>query len=283
MKHRHDVMSDHEKSLALQMIYRPVIEQEVTETSIITQTPEKILKAFDTIKMPLINGCTNSEGILGLRMILKRLDGFNQNVERLVPQLMGELSPDDKQKIGKEIRQFYFGDKKIDKNTLNEMCDLMSDNIFITNTMISAEWLAKYQPNVKHYHYRFTYDGRLSFCKRMFNLSHVPGACHSDDIFYLFNSKMLPNLRIDSEEYRIRSIMIRMWTNFAKYGDPTPELDADDDLLSVKWKPMGVFESAEFNVDCLEIDVNPKMIRNPCANRIQLWRRYLQTFRKDYL
>lgn len=186
MKHRHDVMSDHEKSLALQMIYRPVIEQEVTETSIITETPEKILKAFDTIQMPLINGCTNSEGILGLRMILKRLDGFNQNVERLVPQLMGELSPDDKQKIGKEIRRFYFGDKKIDKHALNEMCDLMSDNIFITNTMINAEWLAKYQPNVKHYHYRFTYDGRLSFCKRMFNLSQVPGACHSDDIFYLF-------------------------------------------------------------------------------------------------
>lgn len=168
------------------MFFRPVIEEVFSDDSIITEPPEKILKSFDTLKMPLINGCTDGEGILGIMFIQKRLKDFDQESDRLVPQLLGNLPDLEKHTLGREIRQFYFGDKKIDKSSLNELCNVLSDNIFITNTNVSTEWIAKYQPNVKQYHYRFCYDGRLSFSKKIFNLSHVAGACHSDDIFYLF-------------------------------------------------------------------------------------------------
>ncbi|XP_053690007.1 esterase E4-like [Sabethes cyaneus] len=283
MQKRNEVMTPEDKKLSLHIPFRPVIEQNIDENSIITESPEITLKSFDTLKMPLINGCTSGEGLLGVRMMLGRLEEFDRDDSRLVPQLMGNPPGLDKFKLGAEIKRYYFGEKRIDKHSLNELNDLMSDNIFITNTVVGAEWLAKYQPSVKHYHYRFSYDGQFSCCKKLFNLSHVKGACHGDDLFYLFRSKLLPQLPESSDECRIRNLMVRMWTNFAKYDDPTP--DGDDPLLTCKWVPVGTVSKNEdvFDLNCLEIGILPKMTVNPAEERIQLWRKYLQTYRKGFL
>lgn len=283
LKYQNKVGSEQEKRLVLQMFFRPVIEEVYSDDSIITETPEKILKTFDTLKMPLINGCTDGEGILGIQLIKKRLKEFDLDSDRLVPQLMGNLPDLEKRILGKEIRQFYFGDKNIDKSSLNELCNVLSDNIFITNTNVSAEWIAKHQPNVKQYHYRFCYDGRLSFSKKIFNMSHVAGACHGDDLFYLFRSNMNPQPAESSDECFVRKTMVRMWTNFAKFSEPTT--DRDDELLPFKWTPVRNVsrDSTNFDLDILNIAVQCKMMKNPCKERMFLWRGYVEKYRNGYL
>ncbi|XP_055612207.1 esterase E4-like [Uranotaenia lowii] len=284
IKHSNDTLDDQEKDLAFTLPFRPVVEDQLTDDSIITDFPENILKQYDTIRMPLINGCTDGEGLLALRMLMSRLRVLDQDSTRLVPQLMGSPPGMDKAALGEEIRRFYFDQKPIDKKALKQITDLMSDNTFITNTIIAAEWLAKNQPNAKHYHYRFTYDGRFSFSKKIFNLSHVPGASHGDDIFYMFRSALLPSLDKKSEEAQVRAIMVRLWTNFAKYGNPTPGTE-DDPILCCQWNPVTPVDknSEHFDLDCLEINVRPKMIRNPNHSRMQLWRGFLKKYRKNYL
>ncbi|XP_001655126.3 esterase B1 [Aedes aegypti] len=283
IKHQTEVGTETERRLALQMYFRPVIEDVLTEDSIITEPPEKILKSFDTIRMPLINGCTDGEGILGIWLVRKRLNDFAQDPERLVPQLLGNPPSLNKTEVGKEVRQFYFGNKPIGEKSFDELCDVLSDNIFVTNTNLSAEWIAKYQPNVKQYHYRFCFDGKLGFTKKIFNLSHVKGACHGDDLFYLFQSKMLPKLSDSSDEYRVGRTMVRMWTNFAKYSDPTP--DRDDQLLPFKWTTVKNYDrhSEQFDLDSLKIDVTCEMENNPCKDRMDLWRGYFKKYREGYL
>ncbi|XP_055537567.1 acetylcholinesterase-like [Wyeomyia smithii] len=283
IRNRNVVMTEDDKKLSLHIPFRPVIEETTSDDSIITESPESILKSFDTLRMPLINGCNTGEGLLNIRMILGRLKDFDRDDSLLVPQLMGNPPGLDKFKLGAEIKRYYFGQKRIDKHSLNELNDLMSDNAFITNTMVSAEWLAKYQPNVRHYHYRFGFDGEFSCVKRLFNLSHVKGACHGDDLFYLFHAGLLPQLPESSDECRIRNLMVRMWTNFAKYGDPTP--DKDDGLITFRWEPVRIAAKTEdkFVLNCLEIDRLPKMIENPAGERIELWRNYLRTYQKGFL
>ncbi|KXJ71547.1 hypothetical protein RP20_CCG020310 [Aedes albopictus] len=262
---------------------RPVIEEAISEDSIITESPEKIFKSFDTIRMPLINGCTDSEGILGIWFIRKRLKDFVQNPESLVPQLLGSPPGLDKKTVGKEIQQFYFGNDPLGNESLDALCNVMSDNIFVTNTNVSAEWIAKYQPNVKHYHYRFCCDGKLNFTKKMFRLSQVKGASHGDELFYLFQSKFLQQLPESSDEYRVIRTMIRMWTNFAKYSDPTP--DSHDPLLPFKWTAVQNFDrnADQFDLDSLKIDVKCEMEKNPCKERMELWRGYFKKYREGHL
>lgn len=76
---------------------------------------------------------------------------------------------------------------------------------------------AKYG-NMPIYMYRFSFDGALGLYKRMLGLQR-PGVCHGDELGYLFKFGFF-NLSLDpkSMEVLVKNRMVRMWTNFAKYG-----------------------------------------------------------------
>ncbi|XP_065077764.1 esterase B1-like [Ochlerotatus camptorhynchus] len=113
VKHQHDVANEDEKKLSMNFLFRPVIEQIETEDSIITTTPEELLKQFDTIQTPLITGCTDSEGILPILLIRRKnqTKAFRREPERLVPCFLRDDPALDLAEVGKQIRHFYFGSR----------------------------------------------------------------------------------------------------------------------------------------------------------------------------
>uniref|UniRef100_A0A8D8CQM8 Carboxylic ester hydrolase n=1 Tax=Culex pipiens TaxID=7175 RepID=A0A8D8CQM8_CULPI len=282
IKNQSKVLTSEEKQRGVKFAFMPVIEDIVSEESIITQTPEEIIKSSIDLSMPIIDGCNSGEGILSLYLMSKRLDIMNKEPQRLVPQLLGDLEEIDRTELGQQLKQFYFGDKPVGKGTENQINAALGDTYFLVNSLINAEWIAKYQPKVPHYHYRFTYHGRFSITKRLFNQNHVQGACHGDDVFYMFSPTYLPNLPEDSEECRVRQTFVKLWTNFAKWGEPTPN---EGSGVPFRWDPVAKIsaDSTEFDLDCLEIDVNTRMIRNPYPERITLWRDLLRRYRKGFL
>lgn len=169
-------------------VFRPVIEKVETTDSIITKPPAEILKDFDTIQMPLITGCNTGEGCLSLYFMEHngQMGAFDEEVERLIPCFLKENPKLDCRAVGEQIKRFYFGKQRFTKRTKQQMCDLMSDCTFITPAMINVELLARYQPNVRHYHYRFTFSGRFNLFKGLFNQSDMEGPSHGDDSFYIF-------------------------------------------------------------------------------------------------
>ncbi|XP_058456715.1 uncharacterized protein LOC131434085 [Malaya genurostris] len=269
-KYQDDVISEQEKSLPLKFLFRPVIEQDFDENAIICQSPEMVLKSFDTIQIPIIQGYTNGEGILALSFNKRKLRKFDQHREWLIPQYLKQSLNCKKSIIGKNIKQFYCKEKQISWKAVHEIRDLFSDLTFLTTCNLSAEWLAKYQPNAQQYHYLFSYDGRFSFMKKILNMSFVEGTCHGDDCLYMFSPPFLPALPADSDEIHVRETLVELWTNFAKYNDPTPV----GTNLGFTWIPVTKIDPGrkDFNLDCLEINVKPKMIRNPYPDRMEFWR-----------
>ncbi|XP_021699617.1 acetylcholinesterase [Aedes aegypti] len=268
--------NEQEKTFPLRFPFRPVVEQLCSEDAILNQTPEKLLKSVDTIRIPMINGYTSNEGILGFKSNKHRLKKFDENPKWLVPELMGHPAGLNRTVVGDQIKQFYFGNKRIGLETSNEVTDLFSDHTFMTTSNLSAEWLAKYQPNAVQYHYVFSYVGRFNFTKALYKASNLKGASHGDDCLYLFNAAFLPRLPRASEEQKVREQFIRLWTNFAKYGDPTP--DGDD--LRFKWKPVKkvVRTSPDFDLDCLDITSELRMIQNPFQERKEFWRNMIKKY-----
>lgn len=67
-----------------------------------------------------------------------------------------------------------------------------------------------------------------------------------------------------------------MWTNFAKYGDPTP----DSSNFGVRWKPVDQLQSdnEEFNLNYLEIDDELINAVNPDSERIEFWKKVYDDF-----
>uniref|UniRef100_A0A182SFL0 COesterase domain-containing protein n=1 Tax=Anopheles maculatus TaxID=74869 RepID=A0A182SFL0_9DIPT len=162
----------------------------------------------------------------------------------------------------------------------------MTDYHFGILANTCAELHARYQPNSPMFYYQFSYDGELNMYKKLLQLT-IPGACHADELSYLFLMRLANiDVKPDSEAGRVRQLMCRMWTNFAKYGHPTPVADRNN--LPCQWEPVdkvspGTDGSVPFRLKCLDIGAETKMIMDPAKERIDYWRSVYKRWNEDFL
>lgn len=109
----------------------------------------------------------------------------------------------------------------------------------------------------------FTYTGDLNGFKIAAGLQNYPGAVHGDDLYYLFTFEGVPlDVPANSPAFEIRRKLIRMWTNFSKYTNPSQALD---DLVNVAW-PAVTSAHEYMNIGA---QLNPGF--NPMAARMNMW------------
>lgn len=75
-------------------------------------------------------------------------------------------------------------------------------------------------------------------------------------------------MRAESEENKVRDVYVKLFTNFAKFSNPTP----NEHLLGFKWtqvKPMSR-TSKLFVLSCLDINQSTRMVHNPNPKRFEL-------------
>ncbi|KAJ8735091.1 hypothetical protein PYW08_014341 [Mythimna loreyi] len=130
------------------------------------------------------------------------------------------------------IRHFYVGDQALSSNLQSDIFDFGTDFVFCYPTERTVDRYLKAKAN-KVYRYVFSYEGGRNRVKISLNFTS-PGACHGDDLGYLFDMNLFANKAPNKEDQRMIDTMTTMWTNFAKYGDPTPVLT---DLITVQWHP----------------------------------------------
>lgn len=95
-------------------------------------------------------------------------------------------------------------------------------------------------------------------------LIYFTGVCHVDEIGYLFTTILTETPIPGSIEDITQRRMSRLWTNFAKYGNPTPVLDP---LVQTVWKPITDANHVHF----LDICEDLKMDSNPEHERMKFW------------
>lgn len=83
-----------------------------------------------------------------------------------------------------------------------------------------------------------------------------------------------------SRTWKMRKLMCKLWTNFAKFGDPTPD---HDNPLSFKWNPVQQNESKNLNLDYLIIDDVTKMTPDINKHRIDFWRETYRKWNKSFV
>ena len=87
----------------------------------------------------------------------------------------------------------------------------------------------------KVYSYDLTYEGLHSYTN-LLGLPHL-GVCHGDELIYLWHpisqlglvltgemtdTSHLQFFYFSEEDILVKDLLTEAWTNFAKYGDPTP-------------------------------------------------------------
>uniref|UniRef100_A0A3F2YWM5 Carboxylic ester hydrolase n=1 Tax=Anopheles epiroticus TaxID=199890 RepID=A0A3F2YWM5_9DIPT len=270
-----------ERSIYLVSPFIPSIEDPSSEDAIITHRGEELLKQPNATTIPLIHGVTSAEGLVFYAPLDQRFDEFAANLAMTLPLDLG-IPRDFVPAVVEEIRQFYFQDKPIDRDGFAHLLDLVGDVGFYFPVYAAAELHTRFQQEAPLYFYRFSYESELNQLRKVLNVPEgMPGASHGDELTYLFNSSILTaTVEAGSSADQARTLMCRLWTNFAKFGRPTPE----GDEVGFQWDPLPPTSSGEpFVLRALDLNNQVEVIENPMHERIQFWKSLAERFNPNLL
>ncbi|KAF0760307.1 esterase FE4 isoform X1 [Aphis craccivora] len=244
----------------------PSLESDVVSNPFLPAPPKTL--AISTFPVPVIIGVNNMEGIVSLTE--DRISLFSDD-----DHITDEISKLFKNRYSTEaiskIKDFYFNKNNIGSEIekLENICNLHTD-VFFCNGVNDAFECSLKQNVTPVYEYEFKFDGELNGAKNMIFatrpvLRHaIKGACHADDINYLFHGD-LPGYdpKPNSPELEMCKMMSKMWTNFAKTGDPnSPD-------LSFKWINATACDLKYLSIDGDRTRMVQGKINN---NRLRFWK-----------
>ncbi|XP_041970152.1 acetylcholinesterase-like [Aricia agestis] len=225
----------------------------------ITEHPEKS-KASNVDGLNILSGVTDNEFLFALYGSAG-IDKFNNsNIFRQNLEYVFDLENIEEMAI--IVQHFYLGDGQNDFTNRYKVVDYLSDSLFLYPMQRALNKYSQHK-NTTVYFYVFSYDGNRNFFKSMYNVTES-GAAHADELGYLFHGKIMKTIPTAQDVTMVDKIS-KLWTNFIKYGNPTPETNA---LIPVIWPPMvgtnGILRG-------LQIDKHLQVISRPFHSRMAFW------------
>nr|CAD7263059.1 unnamed protein product [Timema shepardi] len=264
--------SDEEKQRVLSIAFTPT--EDLGADAFIPGDPVKLLKEGRFHKVPFITGVTSAEGKLALSDIFNCCDvvKIEKDFQRIVPwNLSLELGTQTCKDIAYNLRKFYFGNKPVNEETLQNYVDMQSD-LHFNHGFYKSVKLQIEQSNSPIYAYEYDHKKSINFKDFSNAPENMPGAGHGEELFIIFNSSFFSSdSEPNTEDATVRTYIVKFWTNFAKTGNPNiPEEEVEwpavtkEDLFYLKISPkLGVLKDfRKERMDFLD-DLWSHMGKNP--------------------
>lgn len=118
------------------------------------------------------------------------------------------------------------------------------------------------------YLYRFSFSSFTFGTKKFFVKKKVPGACHADDVSYVFKTMISKVPRQSSMEWKTIERMCECFTMFALTGNPN-----NDVIAPLTWEPIELShnDAGEPVYKCLNINDDISFIETPELERMHFW------------
>ncbi|TGZ48392.1 Carboxylic ester hydrolase [Temnothorax longispinosus] len=238
IKAQHKVLTP-EEARTLNVPFGPTIDDRAKKPFL----PYPISQLLDDDNnIPIMIGYTSHEYISLLQDTSeKTLKTMYADLPRYVGNFINSQDPEKIMQMTEKIKQKYFCNKlPFTEESIPSIIRWLSDLHF----NIPIEDFVDKRRKKKHvptYFYRFSYVGNEKIETNLINNNKLTaiGAAHTDDMSYLFyipkykiNNPQPP--AIDTKDRKMLEILTRMWTNFAKTGNPTPVLDQ---YVTTNWLP----------------------------------------------
>ncbi|XP_049802579.1 esterase FE4-like isoform X2 [Schistocerca nitens] len=224
---RNVALSEEDSVTLYSCVWAPSVEPE-HEGAFLTEEPWVIMTEERYNHVPFLSGATDMERLRhtqkgGALSTEEQIQNFNDNFEEIVGCDLRLPTREEQLEAAHSIKEFYYNgsDITLKDNYTTVLFD--THECFVEGVDAVVQRMARYS-SYPVFYYQFTFVGPLSV------FPGGPGATHGDDVYYLFASSSLdPN----SDGGIVRAQMTAMWANFAKYDNPTPQLDS---LLTETWK-----------------------------------------------
>ncbi|XP_049869915.1 juvenile hormone esterase-like [Pectinophora gossypiella] len=253
-------------------VFKPCIEQDFEgQPAFLTKSPPVILKSGNFNKVPLIIGSNNIEA--AVFQILKNnfyndFEKYNKNVHLIVPRSLAGEAKISKH-VGQQLLKFYLdGQEELTKNTRSQFLQLISDYYFLYYIHKTVQLHSQYTPDYPIYYYVLNHDGKWAVTKNIDEVNCINALGNSSEVPFLFGFRLPGEDKLckgSRDSVKTRKRVVKMWTNFAIYGNPTP--DEDDPLLQIKWDPVENKDKLNY----LSIGTELTKGRNPFQERMEFW------------
>ncbi|CAG9796516.1 unnamed protein product [Diatraea saccharalis] len=243
----------------LQLEHGPCVEEEFENVERFISDHPVNMKLGNGVNIPILIGYVEQE-LLTLYVNLPPESYASLNIfeESLSPVFNFDIEYFDS--MVKNVRQFYIGDEELSEDLKWDLIDFHSD---ITFNYPTYRAIQKYSSSgiSNVYCYLFAYNGDRNFVKRRLNITEG-SAAHADEISYLFDVSFFDEVPTPDDQLIIDR-MTTLWSNFAKYGNPTPE---ETSLLPIQWPPV-TEESQSFLIINSDLEVQQR----PFHDRMAFW------------
>ncbi|VVC98416.1 unnamed protein product [Leptidea sinapis] len=231
------------------------------------KSPASILKSGNFNKIPFIIGSNNTESAVleYMKDNFYEYEIYNKDISLLVPKCLTNVEGESKIKIGQKILNFYWeGEECLTEHTKKEYLQMRSDYNFLYYIDKTIRTHIEVAPECAIYYYVMNYAGQWRVPKELdfFNCSG-----HVAELPFIYRIKTSNSGYYGGsrDSIKTRKRVVKMWTNFAKYGNPTP--DDDDPLLQITWDKVENKDKLNF----LSIDTDLTKGRNPFYERMHFW------------
>ncbi|XP_069168510.1 carboxylic ester hydrolase isoform X2 [Procambarus clarkii] len=156
------------------------------------------------------------------------------NFTKFGPASLDILEDNMPLEVSKTIFDYYVGGIKAGLEDADNICKMYGDRHFnIAHDLTAIVYAKNVGRQKKIFLYELNHRGQRSFGDYYNTNIGQHWVDHVDDLFYLFTGENTLWKPLENEDdLRLREIMVRMWTNFAATGNPTP-----DDSLGFTWEP----------------------------------------------
>ncbi|XP_049852640.1 juvenile hormone esterase-like isoform X1 [Schistocerca gregaria] len=260
--------SEQDKAARKMFPFRPTIEPADSEEDVfMSEDPYDVLTSGRALPVPTIFGVNSQEGFLYAKGVMGNAAAWRDidaNFDVLVPASV-RAEKHERPAIARAIRKFYLGDRPLGDDTFQQYSEARGDPVFPYGAQQVAKVQLALAPSTPVYFSYFDVDAKFNLYKQMLKLHKYGGAAHADDIAYVWKPRLLRIPEPTSVESRTIASMTKLWTNFAKTGNPTP--DPNDPVLGVSWPTFSVD-----NGKYLEISNSGLAIReNMLKDRMDFW------------
>nr|ATJ44561.1 acetate esterase 17 [Helicoverpa assulta] len=246
--------------LTSEILYTPCTEKPIEGVEpFLTDYPYDLLTRGEYNKVPMIIGTNNEEGLLILNMDNDTMIPTIK-FEKSLPKNLEILDAKTKREVAKELEHLYMDGEKISMDSVVKISKWYGEPTLVFPSLVETEMILK-SSDQPVYNYKFQYSGWRNIPKMFMpsRLRGVEGATHADDVFYMFSQHFI----FSNFENKMIERVSTLWTNFAKYGDPTPA----DSSIPVKWartnssSPTSLVIDAEFSTAPLWYNDRLKYLR----------------------
>ncbi|XP_039762816.1 juvenile hormone esterase-like [Pararge aegeria] len=240
------------------------------EEPFLTDTPYNILSAGTEHKsfnpVPIIIGINTVEGLtstLDYYTITSQMDRIKNEDYTALDQRCLIIPDGEKEEFRNTIKETYFTNITSDEALVGGIINLNTDFSFVGPMSLFSE-LYTNGTDQPIFEYIFSYIGNRNLGRLLTN-SSLPATANRDELFYVFELERMP-LPMDENDARIVTFMTMMWTNFAKFGSPTP------DPSNGEWLPYPHH---------LEINLEPQYVAPLTPDRAYFWRHFYYKYGAD--